>query len=78
MVVTQLKIRYMQFWTTTISHYTFTYTCTIFRAILRLPETFRLSQSSIMVQIMPKANKIVIEQLVLIDLHFNPLELVTY
>ena len=34
---------------------------TIFRAILRLPEMFHLSQSSInnciMVQIMPKANK---------------------
>ena len=39
---------------------------------------FHLSQSSIMVQTMPKANKIVIEQLVLIDLHVNPLELVTY
>ena len=50
---------------------------TIVRAILRLPETFHLSQSSIMVQIMPKANKIVIEQLVLIELHFNLLELVT-
>ena len=39
---------------------------------------FHLSRSTMSMQIMPKANKIVTEQVNMIDLHFNPCKLATF